>query len=255
MKRALVMTGLTTILIAIGLTASAYALIRHASPGGDRTWRDTAAGLEGGHAAPEVSGQRTSADAHRVRDLGIGPLGVVLEHQGLALGAGKALSGLSQGLAGCDTPARTRSVRRKWPFAERPWLIAYWPVSGLTGQNWMNEPAGGGEREPRSGVAFWQATGQRLTIYTADRLWSGAREDSPVTEPPASPRGGFRGAPGGRRTCRRRFAGSCARRPAARWSCLPPRWRRWPGPTSTRPVCGDVAHGADDPVRPVGTGR
>jgi len=34
----------------------------------------------------------------------------------------------------------------------------------------MNEPAGGGEREPRSGVAFWQATGQRLTIYTADRL-------------------------------------------------------------------------------------
>jgi len=94
MKRALVMTGLTTILIAIGLTASAYALIRHASPGGDRTWRDTAAGLEGGHAAPEVSGQRTSADAHRVRDLGIGPLGVVLEHQGLALGAGKALSGL-----------------------------------------------------------------------------------------------------------------------------------------------------------------
>ena len=45
MKRALVMTGLTTMLIAIGLTASAYALIRHASPGGDRRWRDTAAGL------------------------------------------------------------------------------------------------------------------------------------------------------------------------------------------------------------------
>lgn len=34
----------------------------------------------------------------------------------------------------------------------------------------MNEPAGGGEREPRSGVAFRQAAGQRLTIYSADRL-------------------------------------------------------------------------------------
>ncbi len=37
-------------------------------------------------------------------------------------------------------------------LAEGPWLLAYWPVSGLTGQNWTNEPAGGGEREPRSVV-------------------------------------------------------------------------------------------------------
>ena len=39
MKRALVMTGLTTMLTAIGMTASAWALIRHASSGGDRMMR------------------------------------------------------------------------------------------------------------------------------------------------------------------------------------------------------------------------